>query len=503
MNHDESKEIQESVTRNTAVMSGAQVITWASSFVLLLFLPKYLGSDAYGKLFLALSIAMIAEVLIGFGGSYLIPKEISREKSKTAQILTNFGVFRALLWVLAMIILVAFSYLAGYPPVTRLLIVILGFSKLWSALKAVLVSAFQGHERMEYPSIGNIVERVFISAAIVGALLMGAGPVTVAIIMAGGILLNLLVLLGFSKKIVKVFPKVDWNNTFSMISVSIPYFLWSLFSIIYYRVDAIMLSLFTDDTVVGWYGAAYRFFDIVMVFPSIFTTVIFPIFTRLWIDKKDHFLVTFQKSLKFMVIISIPVSVMIFFYSKNIVDLFFGLQGYEPSVWVLQIFALSILLVYVDFILGSTILAADKQKKWAVVGFIAIFVNVFINYFFIPFAQSTFGNGGLGAAAATFITEGFILVSALMLLPKDYVRSINFKYLPGLLLAAGVMFMIILAGDQVNLPWVISALLSSIIYVLGVLFFGVLEEKEREFILGYISPAALKKYITKKSETIV
>ncbi|MDZ7808672.1 MAG: flippase [Gracilimonas sp.] len=489
------------MAKNTTVMFGAQIITWAASFVLLMFLPKYLGSDNYGKLFLAISISMMIQVLIDFGGGYLIPKEVSRSKSKTAQILSNFGVTRFIIWLGAMIILIAFSYLAGYPPVTQLLIVILGFSKLWEGAKRVLASGFQGHERMEYPSLGSIADRVFVSALVVSALLLGFGPVMVAIIMAGGALINLIVLILFSNRILDRFPKFQWGQTKDMLQVSIPYFLWSLFSIIYYRIDAVMLSLFTDDSVVGWYGASFRFFDIVMVFPSIFTTVIFPIFSRLWVDSKDEMLVTFQKSVKFMAILAFPVAIGILFYSKNIVELFFGLEGYSPSIIILQIFAISIPLVYIDFILGSTILAADKQKTWAWVGLSAIFINVILNLFFIPYAQTYFGNGGIGAAVSTFGTEAYILAFALYLLPQEYINSLKFSYSINLAFSLALMTLVIWGGQSIEIPWIITAILAAITYLTSILYTGVLEPKERAFVLEQFQLTRLKNKFLRQSET--
>lgn len=498
---DEHNKIHESITRNTSVMMGAQIVTWASSFILLMYLPKYLGSDNYGKLFLALSISMMVEVLIDFGGGYLIPKEVSRAKSKTAQVLSNFAAVRFFIWLIAMIFLIAFSYLAEFPPITQLLIIILGFSRLWEGAKRVLRSGFQGHERMEYPSIAAIAERVFISALVVSALMMGLGPIAVAIIMAAGVLLNLIVLLLYSPKIVDHFPKIEWKETTSMIHVSIPFFLWSLFSIIYYRVDAIMLSLLTGDTVVGWYGASYRFFDIVMVFPSIFTTVVFPIFARLWVEQKDQLYLTFQKSVKFMALLAFPVAAAVLFYSSDIVKLFFGIEEYQPSIIILQIFAISIPLVYIDFILGSTILATDKQKKWAYVGLAAIFINIILNFYLIPFSQAQFGNGGIGAAISTFGTEAFILLFALSMLPEDYIKALKFSYFPALSASIIIMTAVMWGGYFLTIPWIIVALLATLIYLLCILNLGVLEEKERTFVLNYISPVTLKKYLTKRSET--
>src|SRR5690625_7951076 len=86
----------------------------------------------------------------------------------------------------------------------------------------------------------------------------------------------------------------------------IHYLLFSLLSFIYYRIDAMMVSSFTNEMVTGWYGGAYRFLDIVMVLPILYKTAVFPIFSRLW-DNKDGVLEsTVGESLRLMIILGIP-----------------------------------------------------------------------------------------------------------------------------------------------------------------------------------------------------
>lgn len=498
-----SSAVQKSIAKNTSVMVGAQIITWASSFVLLIFLPRYLGSEAYGRLYLAISISIILEVLIDFGGKHLIPKEVSRDKAKTAGLLVNFITLRALIWAVAMVGLFIFTWVAGYPRVTQWLILILGISKLWQGAKRTLRSCFQGHEQMEYPSIGSIVERVFISAFAVTALLMGFGAITVAIIMATGVFLHFLVLVKFSGKIVGALKGIDWKMIRKVTQISVPYFMWSLFSVIYYRIDTVMLSLMTSDSVVGWYGAAYRFFDVVMVFPSIFTTVIFPIFSRLWIDKENEMFKTFQKSLKFMVLLALPIAILICFYSNNIVSLFFGLSEYSPSVFVLQVFSIGIPLVYIDFILGNTILATDKQKRWAIIGFVAIIINVVLNYICIPYAEAIWQNGGIGAAITTLLTELFIMVSALGLLPANYLKSIRFVPMLKMMAAALAMAVVCRVLMLTSLFWILQIMVAGIFYLLSLWYLDVFDKEEQHFINKYKDIRKFWQLISKKEESTV
>ncbi len=485
-------EVRKSITRNMSVMMGAQVITWVTSFVLLYFLPRYLGSEDFGRLYLALSIKMMLGLMIDFGGNYLIPKEVARSARRGSKILNSYILLRIGLWMLAMGLILLLSDLLGYSDHVHLLIIILAIGKLWEGGGAAIGSYFLGIERMEYPSLANIFEKVFVAGVAVAALLMGADSTVIAIVISLGALVNLLVLYFYSRDFMKISYKFD-KRVFSILSTGMPYFLFSLFSVIYYRVDAIMISAITNDAVTGWYGGAYRFFDIVMVLPLIYKTAIFPIFSKLWNDKQGVLESTVGESLRFMVILGFPTMVLIAFYASPIIHFFMGLEEYGPSVLILQIFALSIPIIFIDIILGSAIMgAANRQNAWAVIGFLAIFINVGANLLLIPYTQTTFMNGGIGAAVATLITELFVMVSAIYLLPAGYLRSFRLSYLTKPALATVVMLIPMVLLQLIGLYWMISMALSGLIF-LGLLFaLGSFTRNEIEMIKGAISWQELK-----------
>ena len=491
-----ANEIGNSVARNTSIMMGSQIITWISSFILLLFLPKYLGSQGYGQLCLGISVAMIMSIIIDFGGNYLIPKEIAKEKEKTPEILISYMGIRIVIWFLCLVVALLFFYLADYSKTILLVVSILCVSKLWEGIAKAIRSLFQGHEMMEYPSIGMIAEKIFISAFAVTALLLGKGVITIALIMAGGIAIKLLINTSLLPKIVDVFPKFEIKGSIDLIKSSIPYFLWSVFAVIYYRIDAVMLSIMQGEQVVGWYGGAYRFFDIAMFFPSIITTVIFPIFSKLSSKKSHKFKETFQTSLRYMLLVGIPIMIVFLFYARDLVKVFYGLNGYEPSILILQVFAPGVLLVYTDFILGSSILAGNNQKTLAKVGFAAIFLNLILNYFLIGFAQSLVGNAGVGAAVSTIITELFILVSAVKILPNYYFKNISFDLFLKSTLAGFVFTVLVFVFQTTAIYWLIQILVSLGLYFYFAVKTGFVEEHEVEFIKQFLRRNASKFLIT-------
>lgn len=494
-------DIAKSITRNTTIQFVQQIITWGSSFLLMLFLPRYLGPVEYGRLFLALSIAGIFLVFIDYDGRTGIAKRIARNREKTGQILVDALGFRFGFWIVALLGMIAFSYIANYPSVVKVLLIIFGIEMLWLGARTVFSGIYLGHEVVQYSTLGVIAERILISVFGILALLLGAKSIGIAIIMVTATLISFFITARFIKYIVLIIPNINWKGSLTLVKEGIPFLLWTIFSVLYYQIDTIMLSLMTPEAVVGWYGASYKFFSMLAFLPSIYSITILPILSKLW-GKEDQLMSrTMQRSIEFMIIAGIPISLFIFTFSKEIITLFFGLGSYTPSVLNLQIFATGILLIYIDMILGTAILASDKQRQWATAAFFAIFVNVGLNYFLIPYTQTNFGNGGIGAAIATIITEYFILIAALIILPKNmFDKSLPIVSLKAI--AIGIVLAVILwIMNQYYIFWLIQILVGSIIYIGGLFILKIFNEQELTFIKSSLSLKNLKNAFTfKKGE---
>ncbi|MDI6802821.1 MAG: flippase [Bacteroidota bacterium] len=489
-----NKEIAKSIAKNTTVLMGSQSVTWTMSFLLLLFLPRYLGSVDYGRLYLANSIFAIFMLLIDFGGRYSITKEVARSRESVGSIAVNAIGIRIIFWAFSFLGLVIFTFLSGYPPVLQILLVLYGISMLWESTRKVLWSCYQGFEQMRYPSIAAIVEQIFITIFAITALLLGAGLLIIGTIMVIGSLLNFGIHVKFAKQIISTLPRFQFKESLKLIRKGIPFFLWSIFGLIYYRVDAVMLSFMTPESIVGWYGAAYRFFDILMFIPSIFSVAVFPILSRIWKDKEGLSLTT-SKSLDFIIVAGIPVSISLFFFAHEIINLFYGLAGFGPTVLILKIFSVGILLVYIDMILGTAILASDKLRQWSLVALAAVFINIGLNYFMIPYTQVNYGNGGIGAAIATIITEFFVMLFALYLIPKTTLAiarpSVSIKAITSGLFMVGALYALSFSPQ----PWVIEAIVGILIYGVILLIIKTLEPEELDFFKEYITFKNLKNII--------
>jgi len=316
--------------------------------------------------------------------------------------------------------MLGYGLAAGYPTEVQYIIVIFGVGTIFSGVGTVFGSSYRGMELLKYNAYSAITETVFVSAVGIAALVGGIGPIMFSVIVVTGWLLSMLVLLRQRRVLFDALPRVDWRKTFAMMKTGLPYFLNSVFGVIYYRIDTVMLSLMTPEAVVGWYGASYRFFDSLMTIPNIFTMAIFPVLAREW-DKGDPSQSSkLQRSLDFIILAGIPIGVIVFAFAPQIIHFFYGSVNYEPSVLLLQVFAIGVPLLYIDFVLGTILLASDMQSQMSKISFAAMFVNVILNFFLIPYTQQHGGNGGIGAALATLVTELYVMINMVVLMPRRH-----------------------------------------------------------------------------------
>ena len=334
-----SDEILKGVARNTGIMLVQQIVTWTSTFVLMMFLPRYLGPVEYGIVFLGMSVGAMFGIVVSYGGNYLVAKTVSRDPESTAQIIANGSAFRVVLWVFVSVASIIFCQVAGYEQRVRIVIYIFIFSLVWQGPSMVWYSAFQGREMMIHTSKAWIAEKVFVSIVGVSSLILGAKAITIAVVMVIGTLLNFFVLLRYRRAIAPALACVQWRGAWQQMKDGIPYFMFTAFSTIYYRISSVVLSKTAPQQVLGWFGGAMRFFEMMNFFPFIFTIAVYPVFSRLWMDAEDKYHVASLKSLEFILMFGMPFSLIIAQSADGIIAFFYGREQYGPAVPVLQVLA--------------------------------------------------------------------------------------------------------------------------------------------------------------------
>ncbi len=442
------------VLKNTAIQGGSQLVTWSLTWVLLILLPRYLGDAAFGKLFFAISYGTIFSMLINLGINTYLVREVSiinpwledshkggTEKEHLRDLLANTFTMKVILSVVIYGVMSGLIYLLPYDDLTRRAVLIIGASTCLGSLTLAMGSAFQGLQQMLAPNLALILEKLIVTAGCAYLLLTGSSLLPVCWVHLGGAVVSFLVTL------VLLFRKVrfgfGWDRKWMrrIFLGSLPFLIWVVFGEIYVRIDVFMLSLMTSDDVVGWYGAAFRLYGALLFLPHVLNTAVFPAMTRMGAraEEGEDFQRATRRLMNMLLFVSVPIAAGTYAVAEPFVILLYGHGPFENSVPCLQLFSVSILLVCVDVLLGSILIAQGREKAWSFMAIAAALFNPLLNLFFIPYTQNVYGNGGIGAAAATLLTEALMMGGALWLLPAGVLSRENlFTFIKAALLS-GVM----------------------------------------------------------------
>jgi O-antigen/teichoic acid export membrane protein len=197
----------------------------------------------------------------------------------------------------------------------------------------------------------------------------------------------------------------------------LPFFVGGAALLIYGQIDTVLLALFTREAVVGWYAAAYRIVMIPVFIPTILVTVIFPALSAAS-GNAPAFNAIARRAIHVVALVSIPMALGIMLLPAQIIHLLNCPASFSNSVDPLILLAPHLPLAAIDVMIGTVLITRDRQRQWAMTGIAAAVLNPLLNVVAIPYTQTAFGNGAVGAAAITTFTEVFMLVVGLRLLPK-------------------------------------------------------------------------------------
>ena len=195
-----------------------------------------------------------------------------------------------------------------------------------------------------------------------------------------------------------------------------PFVLWSVVLMVYGSIDIVMLSKMAGDAVVGWYTLAYRLVGIPVFLASIVVTAMFPQLSAYGASASPSFAILVNRAVRLIFFVTAAMAAGIALMVSDVLTFLHYSKGFIHAVPLVWILALHIPIVGITTVLGSALMACDRQKQWVVVGAIASVFNPLLNLFAIPATSKAFGDGAIGASAITVMTECVMLVGALFLL---------------------------------------------------------------------------------------
>jgi O-antigen/teichoic acid export membrane protein len=130
-----------------------------------------------------------------------------------------------------------------------------------------------------------------------------------------------------------------------------------------------------------------------------------------------------RRGVRAAVFVTVPMAFGLIVLADRLIDFLGYPAEFRNSALPIMCLAPSLPLVAANMIVGSALAAQDRQRQWAIAGVGAALLNPTLNLLAIPYTQAQLGNGAIGAAAVTSLTEVFLLVAGQILLPRRMIDA--------------------------------------------------------------------------------
>ena len=394
----------QTIFKNMSWLLVSQIIASVCGFIWTILMARYLGVERYGIFGFATSFTAILVIIVDLGISTHIVRHIATDYDSAPKYLGNaiplkviFSIACTIITLIALIIMNVDELVIKVTLLFTLEMIIKSYVNLFNG-------SFQAFEEGKYQGIGNTILHLILLVFIIIAIFtdLGLYGIAVSYILANAIAFTYEYLM-LTKHVTK--PKYELDKEFckKITLLSIPFAVTGLLYTIYYSIDIVMLTNMVGSYATGIYNATYKLISVLTLFYSVYTAVIFPVMSRYYKNDESLLLISFEKSIKYLMLVIIPLAVATAFYSADVMHLIYG-QSYKGGASVLSILIWTVCLLFISGACNSLLNASHKEVSVTKIYAIAAVFNVVLNFFMIPHFSYD------GAAITTVLSDILIVV---------------------------------------------------------------------------------------------
>jgi len=432
------------IAKNTSYLTLALILQKIISFTYFTLLARYVGPASLGKYYFAISFTTIFAIFIDLGFANVLIREVAKNSERAQKWLSNILVLKIPLTILALAVVFVLINVLDYDSITRNLVYISCICMVLDSFTTTFFSVVRGFHNLKYESISSVIFQLIVLIFGYGALLAGGGLVPAMFALALASTFNFTYSLIVLKSKIKISLKLIYDKvlTKEILKVSWPFAVYAIFQRLYTYLDSVLLSVLAGDVEVGLYQVAFKIIFALQFLPMAFTASLYPAMSSYWQSNKEQLLVSFERAMNYLIIISLPIIIGTIVLSDKIILLFS--EGYSGALLPLEISIVSLFFIFINFPIGSLLNACDKQQKNTLNMGIVTVASVALNFLLIPHFKA------VGASLTVLITNFLMFILGMYWVKKiiPYRYGKNLKIFAKVLLASLVMGAIIFFGKN-------------------------------------------------------
>lgn len=392
------------LTQNVTALLTLKGADYILNFLMFPFMLRMIGPEKFGAIIFMQTVVQYFIIITDYGFNMTAPRDIARAEGnfEIGKIFTN--VMSAKIMILSVICLLSGAVIF-FLPTTVEFDVLLFIAVMPLALGNVLFPAwfFQGIQEMKYITISSVIARSLLliimlitvrepSDYLIAAILFSSMPAV------SGILSFQIIM----RKYKFVFVKPDLDGIIKTIKDGWQIFLSTVAINLYTNTNILILGIFTNPTIVGYFGAASKLVDSLKGLMSAVTQAVYPHVSAKLKTSVEDTIIFIRKFTKYYAGFFFVISSLLFILASPVITLLFG-KNYEESVTILRILAPLPFIISFSQVYGMQVLLNfGKQSTFSKILIAAAVFDLIIvlplGYFF----------GEIGVAVTMVAVEIFV-----------------------------------------------------------------------------------------------
>lgn len=401
--------------RNVAIMLASQMVSWALSIAVTFYLPGFLGERRLGSLTLAIAFAGTLASFVSLGTATVLVQDIAKHPHAARSLVRTSLRLRVGVGLALLILGLVSTPLLGYSSEIGLLIALILVAQIFAQIADAFQNGLVALEAMVQQSTAVIAEKITFSVLTITLAFMKAplwwfGAVYLFSTTASAIVSSVS-FMRVSRARMQETPHEPLRDVRSLAKAGVPFLTTRVFAAIYGNGStAILMVKLSTLEAIGWFGVAQRFQGAAHMIPVAIVTAILPRLTRL---KHEGDAVAFARLAWRMIALvfaaALPLSLILILFPERLLALLHYPPGFAGTVPVLRLEGCVIFLWFLQQGCGTALVAAGKQKVFAMVTGIAALFAFPLCGVCIWAGERYMHNGAVGALLGDTLLEAIMM----------------------------------------------------------------------------------------------
>ncbi|MBN2201789.1 flippase [bacterium] len=396
------------IARNTTLLVSAEVVTRALGALLTILIARRLGAEKLGLLAFALSFTELFGFITRFGFRTMIARDLAKHPERTGPVLGGLLVLETLLGAAVLAAVWITLLLMGTGPEKSAVVLICAGILVFSSILDIFYAIYRAHQNAVHEVFNKIGLNLSVSITGVAVIWMGYGLLPMlavrlalyAVFFAAGIRI---LVRRYSQ------PVFTGQTAFyaGLFRSALPFAALGIIVTVNTQIGTILLTFFKGESETGYFSAALRICGVLTFLPMAFTSAVLPAMAKFRESGDDaSFRLSYEKSLKFLFILVIPIAVSFSVLAGPIIRLLYG-SSFGQSVPMLRILLWMLVFAFLNQAFMIAFSAMDRESIFVRFQAFGTAFNVVLGLLLIP------ATGGIGLCAASAGSQALItLLSA-------------------------------------------------------------------------------------------